>query len=98
MRPAVRSGVAPGEKRLPEAAWDFIVGGAETETTAIRNRYALDSIPFVWALCGLAAARDEGYLESLGFEGATGIGVGWRWLIVIGLVVGLGGVYWAYHL
>jgi hypothetical protein len=61
-------------------------------------RYALDSIPFVWALCGLAAARDERFLESLGFAGATGIGVGWRWLIVIGVAVGLGGVYWAYHL
>jgi len=38
--------VALAKKRLPEAAWDFIVGGAETETTAIRNRYALDSIAF----------------------------------------------------
>src|SRR5690242_18016371 len=38
--------VALAKKRLPEAAWEFIVGGAETETTAIRNRYALDSIAF----------------------------------------------------
>jgi glycolate oxidase len=38
--------VALAKKRLPEAAWDFIVGGAETETTAIRNRHALDSIAF----------------------------------------------------
>jgi isopentenyl diphosphate isomerase/L-lactate dehydrogenase-like FMN-dependent dehydrogenase len=38
--------VALAKKRLPEAAWDFIVGGAETETTIIRNRYALDSIAF----------------------------------------------------
>jgi glycolate oxidase len=36
--------VALAKKRLPEAAWEFIVGGAETETTAIRNRHALDSI------------------------------------------------------
>ncbi len=48
-------------------------------------RYALDSIPFVIALCGLAAARH---------------GVSWTWrvLILFGVVVGLGGVYWAYHL
>ena len=38
--------VALAKKRLPETAWDFIVGGAETETTMIRNRHALDSIAF----------------------------------------------------
>ena len=38
--------VALAKKRLPEVAWDFIVGGAETETTMIRNRHALDSIAF----------------------------------------------------
>jgi isopentenyl diphosphate isomerase/L-lactate dehydrogenase-like FMN-dependent dehydrogenase len=38
--------VALAKKRLPEAAWDFIVGGAETETTSLRNRHALDSIAF----------------------------------------------------
>ena len=38
--------VALAKKRLPEAAWDFVVGGAETETTIIRNRHALDSIAF----------------------------------------------------
>ena len=36
-------------------------------------RYALDSIPFVWALCALAAARDERRRESVGLEG-RGIG------------------------
>jgi hypothetical protein len=53
-------------------------------------RYALDSIPFVWLLCGYAAARD----------GAEGNGIGWTWriLIAIGVIVGLGGVYWAYNL
>jgi hypothetical protein len=61
-------------------------------------RYALDSVPFVWALCGIAAARDERIQDAIGFSGAPGIGVGWRWLIVIGVAVGLGGVYWAYHL
>ncbi len=48
-------------------------------------RYALDSIPFVIALCGLAAAHH-------------GVGRGWRILILFGVLVGLGGVYWAYHL
>jgi isopentenyl diphosphate isomerase/L-lactate dehydrogenase-like FMN-dependent dehydrogenase len=38
--------VALARKRLPEAAWDFIMGGAETETTIVRNRHALDSIAF----------------------------------------------------
>jgi glycolate oxidase len=38
--------VALAKKRLPEAMWEFIVGGAETETTEIRNRHALDSIAF----------------------------------------------------
>ena len=40
-------------------------------------RYALDSIPFIWALCGLAAARDERVLASVGITGPA-IGVGWR--------------------
>jgi hypothetical protein len=60
-------------------------------------RYALDSIPFAFALCGLAAVRDERIRDAVGL-GGPGIGLGWRLLIVIGLVVGLGGVYWAYHL
>jgi isopentenyl diphosphate isomerase/L-lactate dehydrogenase-like FMN-dependent dehydrogenase len=38
--------VALAKKRLPATAWDFIVGGAETETSIIRNRHALDSIGF----------------------------------------------------
>ena len=60
-------------------------------------RYALDSIPFVFALCGLAAVRDEGQREALGMQGGA-IGLGWRLLIVFGIVVGLAGVYWAYNL
>ena len=60
-------------------------------------RYALDSIPFVWALCALAAARDEERRASVGLGGPA-IGVGWRLLIILGVIVGLGGVYWAYHL
>jgi hypothetical protein len=53
-------------------------------------RYALDSIPFVWLLCGFAAVRDE--------EASGEIGWGWRILIGFGLIVGVGGVYWAYNL
>ena len=60
-------------------------------------RYALDSIPFVWALCALAAARDEGIREALGLPGA-GISTGWRLLIVFGVLVMSLGVWWAYHL
>ena len=49
-------------------------------------RYFLDSVPFVMALCGLAAVhRGE-------------VGIGWRVLIVFGCLVGAAGVYWAYHL
>ena len=60
-------------------------------------RYALDSIPFVFVLCALAAVRDENRRAALGVEGGA-IGLGWRLLIVFGIVVGLGGVYWAYNL
>ena len=45
-------------------------------------RYFLDSIPFVIALCGLAAALDERRLAEFGIGGPA-IGVGWRWLIVL---------------
>jgi hypothetical protein len=47
-------------------------------------RYFLDSVPFVIALCGLAAVR----------EGR--IGWGWLALIAFGTVVMAFGVYWAY--
>ena len=46
-------------------------------------RYFLDSVPFVIALCGLAAVN-RGW-----------VGNGWRVLIAFGAVVGLMGVYWA---
>jgi hypothetical protein len=49
-------------------------------------RYFLDSVPFIIALCGLAAGR------------RGGIGTGWKALIVVGTVVMAVGVYWAYHL
>lgn len=31
---------------LPDTSWDYLVGGAETETTYLRNRLALDSLAF----------------------------------------------------
>ena len=46
-------------------------------------RYFLDSVPFVIALCGLAAV----------YRG--GVGLGWRVLVAFGVVVGGYGVYWA---
>jgi hypothetical protein len=49
-------------------------------------RYFLDSIPFVWAMVAMGIAR----------RGET---PWWGWtLILFGVLVGLGGVYWAYNL
>jgi hypothetical protein len=53
-------------------------------------RYALDSIPFIWLLCGLAAVKDD--------DEGDGMGWIWRFLIAFGLFVGAAGVYWAYNL
>ena len=60
-------------------------------------RYALDSIPFIWALCALAAARDEGLRRDVGRHGRA-IGFGWLLLICVGVLVMADSVYWAYHL
>ena len=49
-------------------------------------RYFLDSVPFVMALCGLAAVH-RGW-----------VGTGWKLLIAFGVVVMTFGVYWAYNL
>lgn len=49
-------------------------------------RYFLDSVPFVLAMCGLAAV----------FRGE--MTPGWKALIVVGTLVMTAGVYWAYHL
>jgi len=38
--------VAAARARLSGDTWDFICGGAETETTLLRNRYSLDAIAF----------------------------------------------------
>jgi hypothetical protein len=60
-------------------------------------RYALDSIPFVWALCCLAAASDEARRASVGLSGRA-IGAGWLILIGVGVFVMSLSVYWTYHL
>lgn len=49
-------------------------------------RYFLDSVPFVIALCGIAAAE------------RGRIGTGWKALILLGVAVMAIGVYWAYNL
>ena len=38
--------IALARSRLDGHAWEFIAGGAETETTILRNRQALDSVAF----------------------------------------------------
>ena len=38
--------VVAARAKLDRNAWDFLIGGAETETTVRRNRLALDSIAF----------------------------------------------------
>ena len=38
--------VAAARARISSEVWDFVCGGAETETTLLRNRYALDAIAF----------------------------------------------------
>ncbi len=47
-------------------------------------RYFMDSVPFVIALCGMAAAT------------RGRIGLGWRLLIAFGVIVGAMGAYWAH--
>ncbi|HEX6868043.1 MAG TPA: hypothetical protein VF119_04510, partial [Candidatus Limnocylindrales bacterium] len=49
-------------------------------------RYFLDSVPFVLALCGLAAVH------------RGGVGSGWKAAIVFGTIVMVMGVFWAYNL
>jgi hypothetical protein len=60
-------------------------------------RYALDSVPFVWALCVLAAAAAEARRATVGLRGRA-IGAGWLVLITFGVAVMSLGVWWAYHL
>jgi hypothetical protein len=81
--------------RLPRAWW---LGGAAVAVLIptllyygggwlqYGYRYFLDSVPFVMALCGLAAVA------------RGGVSWGWRALIAFGTAVMAVGVYWAYHL
>lgn len=54
--------IALAKARLPVPAWDFIVGGAETETTILRNRQALDSVAFRPRVLRNVADADPGTL------------------------------------
>jgi glycolate oxidase len=36
----------PARRNITKETWDYLMGGAETETTLIRNRVALDSLAF----------------------------------------------------
>jgi len=38
--------VAPARRNLSRQTWDYLMGGAETETTLRRNRLAIDSLAF----------------------------------------------------
>ena len=38
--------VEPARKALSKETWDYLMGGADTETTLERNRAALDAIAF----------------------------------------------------
>ena len=44
--PTLQHIVAAGRRNLAPGAWGYLIGGAETETTQLRNRQALDSIAF----------------------------------------------------
>src|SRR5947208_4937455 len=38
--------IREARRRLPQGAWDYLVGGSESETTLRRNRLAFDKIAF----------------------------------------------------
>jgi isopentenyl diphosphate isomerase/L-lactate dehydrogenase-like FMN-dependent dehydrogenase len=38
--------VAPAKRQLTKETWDYLMGGAETETTLERNRLAIDALAF----------------------------------------------------
>ena len=38
--------VKAAKEKLPREVWDYLIGGAETETTVKRNRQAIDSLAF----------------------------------------------------
>ena len=37
---------APARRNVSRGTWDYLMGGAETETTYVRNRTAIDSLAF----------------------------------------------------
>ena len=38
--------VRAARRALPDSIWGYLIGGADTETTLLRNRHALDSVAF----------------------------------------------------
>ena len=44
--PTLQHIVAAARRNLAPGAWGYLIGGAETESTQLRNRQALDSIAF----------------------------------------------------
>ena len=48
--------VRKARANLNQNAWDYIVGAAETETTMLRNRMALDEIAFRPRCCATSPA------------------------------------------
>lgn len=49
--PTLHEIVGKAQKNLPRDQWDYLAGGAETETTLRRNRLALDRIAFRPRIC-----------------------------------------------
>ena len=47
--------VAKARQNLNQNDWDYIVGGAESETTVRRNRRALDTLAFRPRMCATSA-------------------------------------------
>lgn len=44
--PVLHKFVPAARENLDDGAWDYLIGGAETETTQKRNRMALDRLAF----------------------------------------------------
>ena len=42
---------APAKRNISNETWDYLMGGAETETTLLRNRMAIDKSCFARACC-----------------------------------------------
>ena len=51
-------------KRLARGAWDYLVGGSETETTLARNRLAIDRLALRPRVC-VDVRRVDPYLHTL---------------------------------